>query len=119
MHAASLYLKAHTHAVWQCWFALSMVSTQVAHLISGASPAERLHTQPMHMIRMLYTCQSYTSSTALLQGGCAVLAGVAVAAGGLPQEATAFWHDRRVSLRQLLVAADARRLMPMFQQVIQ
>jgi hypothetical protein len=76
-------------------------------------------SQSMHMARMLCTYQSYTSSTAPLQGGCAVLAGVAVAAGGLPRDATAFWHDRCVSLRQLLGPVDARRLTPMFQQVMQ
>jgi hypothetical protein len=47
-----------------------------------------------------------------------VLAGVAVAGGGLPDDAVAFWHEGREALRRLLGPADARRLAPMFTQVL-
>lgn len=53
-----------------------------------------------------------------LQGGCAVLAGVVVAAGGLSDEVAAFWQGHRAALQQLLGPADSRRLAPMFQQVV-
>ena len=54
--------------------------------------------------------------SSVLQGGCAILAGVAVATG-LPTDVAAMWRDGRAALQRLLGPADARRLAPMFQQV--
>lgn len=62
--------------------------------------------------------RSYTHKI-LVQGGCAILAAVAVATGGLPADFAAEWraHWRAGALRRLLGSADSRRLEPMFRQV--